>query len=624
MAYLITSGSHFRPFTYDELVKPLAQMTEAQNTTQDEIDTLSMQAGAIGSMLGEEDVRARQLYDGFMGDVDSFVDDLTENGYNANSRRMLSSLRNMYGKNITKINAAITQKAEAIKQYDTDVKNDKTLITERDPRAISVDAWLDDPYAGNYRSYSGNTLMVHASAIGENLKRDLLTKPEKWNSILGGQYFERDTFTGFHASEVKDAISHEADGTVSNNPRVALLQNVIGSVYNSSGMNNWATPEQKRQALSYIGDGLYSAVGAYKTDIQQNQNFTPDYKKMELALRQQANAIKAAAAGQQQTVAKPEVATIRGNEMSGIPDDGKKEAYDTLKIINDLKKSGGFYGPDNRTPTDAADKALSILYKNKYYKELSKDTPRYLSTTNLDEVLAKLGKELNDQTVNEHSYIFNFDEAASSNIATNIFKLNVGELGTKGSDSKSSSFAKYSNKEGVPAKELQSLLNDKNVKVGYDAKRNKLTLERVGSNDKDKPNYDDRIVYIDPSTALTGTSASVNLAALLYTLDQLPSDLDHAGKEKRRAILEAAARNSEVLNLYDLTNIIHQKYDSMMVRGSEDDKIVFNSLVDALGLGLYDGANVQWKPNPYSDTWGIKAGSATYDPYSMYDFFNED
>ena len=32
--YIVTSGTQFTPFTYDELVRPLAQMTEAHNEAQ--------------------------------------------------------------------------------------------------------------------------------------------------------------------------------------------------------------------------------------------------------------------------------------------------------------------------------------------------------------------------------------------------------------------------------------------------------------------------------------------------------------------------------------------------------------------------------------------------------------
>ena len=69
--FIVTSGSHFTPFSYDELVKPIAQYTEAYNTAQQEADTLAMQAGAIGSMLGNKDVRTKEMFNSYMNDINN-------------------------------------------------------------------------------------------------------------------------------------------------------------------------------------------------------------------------------------------------------------------------------------------------------------------------------------------------------------------------------------------------------------------------------------------------------------------------------------------------------------------------------------------------------------------------
>lgn len=610
--FLVTSGSHFTPFSYDELVKPLMYMQERHDAAQEQADTLAMQAGAIGAMLDDSSPRSRKLYDDFMSSADSFVDDLMKNGYNRNTANALSTLRRKYGTDITKINAAITKKAEAVKQYDEDIKKDKTLITDRDPRLASLDDWLDNPYAGNYNSYSGNMLTTKGAMIGENLRRDIAENGDTWKRILGGQYFERNTFTGFRANEIEEAISGLIRGEESSNERIKVLQTAMENIYNSSGMDEWASPDQKAQAYSYIGDGIYSAVGENKKEIQQDRSYMSPYQREVLAAK------KAAASANTTTnpSVAPGIASLRGNTLNGIADKkqskeftDKTTVFDALNTINELKKSGALRNP-NGTLSDAANEAAMKLYKSDYYKEISAGQDRFLSTANLDEVLETLGRDIQGMETNDHIYSFNVTPAAASNMAQNVFKLNIGQLSGKHGDNLAAAVAKYSDGKAVSAKDLMSLLDAKNVSIGFDAKSGNITMQRIGADSQENNGkYNDKIVYLNTGTLLSGTSGYANAAALLYALDaSLPPEVTASDRVHIQNQIAAMANSGQTIDLRDLAKLIHNSYEKLAKNGDAKDKAVFNALVESFAQGLFDSSNMQWSPNNYREGWSAKTG----------------
>lgn len=626
--FIATSGSYFEPFSYEQLVAPIQQATEAQNLAAETADTLDMQAGAIASMLDDSSPKFKALYDSYLKSSEEFANELWDKGYSANSARRLSALRRMYGNNITKINAAITKKTEAVKRYDDDLSKDKTLISSVDPRTLSLDEWYDNPYAGDYKAYSGALLTAKASALGENLKRDITENMDSWESILGGQYFERNSFTGFHAHEVNEAIRSIIDDTEPSSERVKLLKSAMQSVYDSSGIDAWASREKKAQALSYIGEGIYSSVGSNKSETLQDRSYASPLQWAN-ALKGSGKSGSGGSGSQTNPVVTPKIASLRGNAMSGISDRKqakefreKADAYADIKTINDLMKAGALRNP-NGTLSDTASEAAGRLYKNKYFRELSKGNESFLSTADLGEVLNTLGREIDQMETNDHMYTFNVTAPAAQNIARNVFKLNVGQLHGKDGDSVAGSVAKYSNGKDVSKGELLSILEDDNIVIGYDAKRGKITVQRnASSSSGEKGKYDDRVVYLDPNTALQDTSAYVNAAALLYALDsQLPDDLSVTDREKLRNRMSSMAMFGETMNLKDLSDLITSRYDMLARNGDPDDIIIFNSLVEAFAQGLFDSANAPWSPNTYKEGWAAKSGGAymsdtAYDDYS--------
>ena len=599
--YIVTSGTPYDPLSYDEIMKPVALAQEAHDKVVTDIDTMAMKAGEVGSLIDEYSPRYKQLYDTYKQEEQRFLNDILSNGVSSSSVRELSNLRRRFSDTTSKINAAITRKAAVIKDQEDRKAKDPTLLIDRDAHTLNIDTWYDDIYADGYNSYSGQTLYTLGEQVGKNLKNEIEKDPAALKELLGPVDMYSQDFTGFRANEIEQAIQNELIGIKSNNNRVTKLQNAIHNIYDSTGVNKWATDEQRAQALKYIGDGIYSAIGSL-SDVPAS------------SVRGKGTATDDTAV----PLSKPPIVVQRGSAMVGISD--KKEAkefnslsecIDALTVVNTLKKGDALRKPDG-TLTKAASDAVAILIKNNTYQTLTNGESHYLSTADLDNVIATLNTKLNSKEKEYHQYYFNGSAEATKNVVTNIFKLNIGQLQGKQGNSVAAAFARYSNQKAVSGKDLQALLDDKYLAVGFDAKQGMLTLERIGANSSDKESgreYDDKKVFLNPEKLLTGSFAFVNTGQLLYLLNEkLPEEFNSLDKDSLRNVIASLSISGETLKLSDLSKYISEQYKRMVTEGDETTKKIYNGLVSAFMLGLYD-SSLQWGENTYKGSWSEKAGN---------------
>ena len=77
--YLVTSGSHYEPFSYNELVAPIAQMQEAHNAAQDAYDALNLDTESLRRYITDnpEDANAKALYDNYIDKLTTLQQNLS-------------------------------------------------------------------------------------------------------------------------------------------------------------------------------------------------------------------------------------------------------------------------------------------------------------------------------------------------------------------------------------------------------------------------------------------------------------------------------------------------------------------------------------------------------------------
>lgn len=644
--FLVTQGSYFQPFTYDELVKPLQQMADAQNTTQDAYDTMSLETEALRQYITDnpDDARAKELYDNYVSRLANLQNNLWGNGYTPQTRRDLSLARSGFANSINPLKEAIQRRQEQSKAY-WDYKNkNRDAIMGRDPGTFGLDNYLGNTTFGqDWYAYSGKDFTNQVGAEAKARASSMLADPEvsKVPGLVGYlRMVERDGFTNKNVDDaytaVRAALSGDSSLLGELDMGASILAGVLMSNIESTGAQGNVDGNEMIRLLDFGKIGLSQAVGEAKPNTVHDLQWAEQQKIARENERYQHNmsiaAMKAAARGNGNGSSStasgslgPMISSLRGNTLNGIADKkqskdflDKTTVYKSLSIINDLKKANALRQP-NGALTDAANEAVMALYRSPYYQQLTGGKDRFLSTADLDSVLAKLGDELNKMETNDHLYSFEVTPAAAQNMARNVFKLNIGQLKGKQGDKAAAAFARYANGKAVSAKDLMSILEANNIAIGFDARSGDITIQRRASDSsEDSGNYDDRIVYLNPRV-LSGTSARVNAGLLQEAfINAVPDGVSETTRREYENKIAAMSGIGQTVDLRDLAAFIKNSYSSLVKDGDENDRVIYNALVESFALGLFDSSNTQWGPNNYKEGWSAKTGGE-YMPYGYYD-----
>ena len=274
--FIITSGSHYTPFTYDELVKPIQQMTDAQNASQDVYDELDLRSEALRNYISDnpEDKQARAMYDSYMTKLSTLQDNLWKNGYNSQTRRDLAAARSGYASDITRLQTAIQNRQERSKEYWDARHKDPSLITGADPGLGGLDNYLnDDKFGQNWYSYSGDQFTSEVAADAKARANELMRNPELMKNPELAGYITRITQEGFTSAEVENASALARQiletGNTSALENAGLPETILASVLlshlESTGARGNVSDSEFQRLFDYGRAGLAHAIG--KTDI---------------------------------------------------------------------------------------------------------------------------------------------------------------------------------------------------------------------------------------------------------------------------------------------------------------------------------------------------------------------
>lgn len=273
--FLVTSGSTFEPFSYDELVKPVILAQEAHNKAQDAYDQLSLETSALQRYITDrpDDANAKQLYDNYMSKLNTLQNNLWSNGIGAQTRRDLSAARTAYASDIARLQKAITARQERSKAYWDMKHQHPDLIMSADPGASGLDNYLnDDNYGIDYYNYSGESFASEVGIDAKNRVGERHRELEYDGKSIPG-YITRIEQTGFTSEEVANAYNavkesyKSGDQSFSNltEPEKILADTLISRL-NSTGAHGKVSESEFERLIDYGRLGLSNAIG--KTEMK--------------------------------------------------------------------------------------------------------------------------------------------------------------------------------------------------------------------------------------------------------------------------------------------------------------------------------------------------------------------
>lgn len=413
-----TAGARFTPYTFEEMLRPLAMYTEEYNAIQEGIGELGAKADVFDKLANEQtDPKAYAMYKQYSNDLASQAESLAKQGLTPASRQSLVNMRRRYSSEIVPIEQAYKRRGELVDEQRKALQQDSTLLFDRLASTISLDELIDNP-ALSPQSYSGALLTKQVGTAASNLSKEIRDNPRKWRSILGNQYYETLMQKGYRPEEVLQAIQ--------NNPNAAPeLKRLVDDAVESSGIASWGDQNILNRAYDYARQGLWNAVG--ETQYQTLLNKAYDYAMQERLA----------------TIKKGAEAAANGKSYRAVPKtavDGDKK---TTELKKDLEYITGLMNGTNkfnemRTRKVPIDDPLELRgirghlqpkgYRDEQYnytaEQLNRLSEKY-GTTNLQELSDKLSAEIRSSAVRSFVYKPNITQ---SDLISQVIKENSRSL----------------------------------------------------------------------------------------------------------------------------------------------------------------------------------------------------
>lgn len=419
--FSFVSGAKFRPFSYQEMLQPLAAYTQEYNTIQESMGELGTKADVFDKMANEQtDPLAYAMYKQYSNDLAAQAESLAKQGLTPASRQGLIDMKRRYSSEIIPIEQAYKRRQELIDEQRKLQAQDSTLLFDRPASTLSLDELISNP-ALSPQSYSGALLAKQVGTAAQNLAKEVRENPRKWRTILGNQYYETIMQKGFRPEEIMQAVQ--------NNPEASpILQGIVEDAVGSSGIKNWNDENILNRAYDYARQGLWNAVG--ETQYQTLSNKAYDY-----AMQERIAKLKK---GKTEGTPSPTWRSVPKTKVDG--DKKTTELNKDLEFIQQLRANPsmvkevairrvGVHDPDRLLGTRGNLQYRS--YKDEEYKShaerLQQIIKKYgMEDGNMDKLEQKLQTDIRSSAVRSFVYKPNITQ---SDLISQVIKENARTLG---------------------------------------------------------------------------------------------------------------------------------------------------------------------------------------------------
>lgn len=264
MKIVLTNSAKFNPYTFDEMLKPLAMASDAYNAVQSGIEELGAKADLMKMYANEvPDSKTANMYNSYAKDLENQASMLAKHGLTPASRQGLLNMKRRYSSEVVPIETAVARREALTKEQREALLRDPSLMFDVDYSKTQLDYLLDNPNA-TYNPISGNELTKRAAQMAGNLAKVAQGNP-KYQSILNGQYFQQMTQMGYTPAQIMQTVLNDDNAPVE-------LKQIAETVFNDAGLSKYSQDIQDR-ARGFINSGLYEGIGTAKYDAMSNRGY---------------------------------------------------------------------------------------------------------------------------------------------------------------------------------------------------------------------------------------------------------------------------------------------------------------------------------------------------------------
>lgn len=377
--YNIVIGSKFRPFSYAEMLAPVAQSTEAHQKVEEGYANLSAQADMIAGLAAmEPDSEAARRYKAYSDSLYEKADRLARNGLTPQDRSDMLSMYSRYAKEIKPIETAIKMREADITRQDTlyDKGNGKIRF-DRDARDVSIDEYLDGKRP-KYTSLNLDSIRQEVAANTQAWSKRYFSTEE--GQRFNGEYYKLVQNQGVSPDKARSILLGRLD-------EYPELQKLIASekgMINYSGFSKATQAEVDNAITQGLNVGMFydrKETNPENWGLKMERSFQNQVKLKELDA-----AIAAAAAGNDNQPFDPRTPIDTEDVGIGMDEQAKKtvksldEGLDVLGIKKDKRGNNIQYStitipaPANEAYWRSKTKDDAVTFNSTYGKNYDYNT----------------------------------------------------------------------------------------------------------------------------------------------------------------------------------------------------------------------------------------------------------
>lgn len=252
-SYSIVSNARFRPFSYDELVKPLIQYKEAYDKAEADYTNLAMQTEAWKDIANQDNSPiAYKMYKTYSDDLSEMVDDFSR-GMTLSNRGALMGLKRRYASEITPI-ARASEAFDKAEAFRADIKAKNPNAVFEIDRYNSIDDFLGGKRANN-TYWDGDAAMKRVAAKAEALGKSLYSNPTA-KLFLNGQQYQISQLNGISPNELTQVLLNpENINTEAGKQMRKIIDDELGSI----DMDRYSNEGQSK-INNIIATGMYAGL----------------------------------------------------------------------------------------------------------------------------------------------------------------------------------------------------------------------------------------------------------------------------------------------------------------------------------------------------------------------------
>lgn len=259
----LTPTAEFKPFSYAEMLAPIAAYQEAYDAYDTQLNALAEDAATKAFNFAAQDTKEKAQYDAIMGRLKNSADALLANGLNADIMKEIRSINKDYRTSMIPLHQKIAKRAELAEAQRTALQSNPDLRFTIDYSKAN----LDDIHAGS--TYG----IINLKDIENKAALDFATKTsalpvETATSIEDSGYYNITTGFGYTPKEFEEAFTPNVLGEYdTNNPIYQFYQQKVAEIDSRNDIGNDLKAEMKEA----VKRGMRTGAGSFKSVIKHER-----------------------------------------------------------------------------------------------------------------------------------------------------------------------------------------------------------------------------------------------------------------------------------------------------------------------------------------------------------------